>query len=382
MEITELRVSLVETTGSEDWRTTATVANPMAEFTKYSGRRSSWMGPGHDSFAVELIAADGTTGVALNSGGGVPACAIVDDHYRRFIEGADAFDRECLWEQMYRSQLPYGQGGVTMMALSAVDLALWDLAGKLLDRPVYALLGGATEAAVPCYLTAHESVLDEVVDAPFFGLKLAAPYGPADGYADGLAKTEAMIARTRDAVGDERELMLDSYMAWDREFTVRAADRLSGYDVKWFEDTFHPGRVGEYAGVRQEIKPIQVAAGNMEFGPDAFHRLLAADAADILQPDLRWAGGLTAVERIDAEAAAHGVPVIPHAPSIYSYQFAAASANAPYAEFLGVFEDGELTAPDTALVGGPDPKDGVVHLDGTPGFGVDLDYDRLARYDS
>jgi L-alanine-DL-glutamate epimerase-like enolase superfamily enzyme len=383
MQIQDVRLYLVKHSdaSSTDWRTEAKVANPMSDFEAYSAQRASWMGPGQDPFAVEITAADGTTGVALNSAGGPLACEVVDGHFRRFIEGANAFDRERIWEQMYRSTLPYGQRGVTMIALSAVDLALWDLAGKLTDQPVYNLLGGKVRLDVPCYLTAHESILDRVADEPFFGLKLAAPYGPADGYADGLNETEAMVAAARDAIGDEKELMLDCYMAWDREFTVRAADRLREYDIKWFEDALHPECVDRYGDIRSQVKPIQIAAGNMEFGHKAFHQLLRNDAADILQPDLRWAGGLTEVQRIAEMAKPYGVPVVPHAPSTYSYHFAIANANAPYAEFLGVFKNGRLQAPDDPVIGEPEPVDGAVEPDDAPGFGIELATDRLRRYD-
>lgn len=131
------------------WQTGALVANPMSLYEDYKERRTSWMGPGLDPFVIEITTDDGTTGFAANYGGGRFACDIIDTHFRRFIEGADPFNTERIWEQMNRAQLPYGQRGVTMMAISGVDLALWDLVGKLTDQPVYNLFGGKAKDGSP-----------------------------------------------------------------------------------------------------------------------------------------------------------------------------------------------------------------------------------------
>lgn len=117
-------------------------ANPMSVYSKYARLRSLWMGPGQDPYAIEIETDEGVTGFAVNYGGGLAACLVIAQHFSRFLIGEDPFNIEMLWNQMYRSTLPYGLGGVTAMAMSGVDLALWDLMGKALDQPVYKLLGG------------------------------------------------------------------------------------------------------------------------------------------------------------------------------------------------------------------------------------------------
>lgn len=122
------------------------------------------MGPGRDPFVVELETETGETGFCANYGGGRYACDVIDTHFRRFVEGANPFDVERIWEQMYRSTLPNGQRGITMMAISAFDLALYDLLGNLTGQPVYNLLGGRTKVSIPCYVTTHVDAVDAMAD--------------------------------------------------------------------------------------------------------------------------------------------------------------------------------------------------------------------------
>lgn len=362
------------------WQTEALIANPMSIYDEYKEERTAWMGPGQDPFVIELVANDGTTGFAANYGGGRFACDIIDTHFRRFVEGANAFDIERVWEQMNRSQLPYGQRGVTMMAISGVDLAMWDLVGKLTDQPVYNLLGGKTKDEIDCYVTTHPDIMEHMAGEGFFGVKLAAPWSQADGYRKGLRKTEEMVADAREEFDDDAEIMLDCYMAWDKEFTVRAANRLGKYDVKWIEDPLQPDATDEYADIRHDVKPIQVAVGNLAFSYKHFHHLMEAGAGDIIQPEVQWAGGMTEVRRIAEMARAHGLPVIPHGATVYNYHFVISHTNAPYAEFLTVSDGREVRPVFDAIEGEPLPENGVITLDDAPGFGVDLNREILKPF--
>lgn len=190
------------------------------------------LGWDQDPYVVELETDEGYTGFAANYGGGQYACDVIDTHYRRFIEGANPFDVERIWEQMYRAQLPYGQRGISMMAISGVDLALYDLVGKITGQPVYNLFGGKSKDEIPCYVTTHMDIMEHMVGEGFFGVKLAAPWGPADGK-EGLRKTEEMVAETVETFGEDMDVMIDAYMAWDKEFTVRAAERLRPCSVRF-----------------------------------------------------------------------------------------------------------------------------------------------------
>jgi len=362
------------------WQTEALIANPMSIYDEYRDSRTSWMGPGQDPFVVELETDEGHTGFCANYGGGRYACDVIDTHFRRFIEGANPFNTERIWEQMNRAQLPYGQRGVTMMAISGVDLALWDLAGKLTDQPVYNLFGGKSKDEIPCYVTTHPDVMEHMVGEGFMGVKLAAPWSQEDGYRAGLRKTEEMVAEARELFGEDTEIMLDCYMAWDKEFTIRAAERLKKYDLKWLEDPLHPDGMHEYADLREAVRPIQMAVGNLMFSYKGFHHILEAGAGDIIQPEVQWAGGMTEVHRIAEMSKAHGLPVIPHGATAYNFHFVISHTNAPYAEYLTVSDGTEVRPVFETIQDEPLPEDGVVTLDADPGFGVELNRDIISPY--
>ena len=129
-----------------------------------------------DFAQVEL--SNGITGFGTSIGG-PPACFLVEKHLNRFVEGADVRDIELMWEQMWRASMPYGRKGVTIQAISAIDLALWDCLGKLRNEPVYALLGGKTKKRLPVYATTARP--DLAKEMGFVGAKFPLKYGPSDG---------------------------------------------------------------------------------------------------------------------------------------------------------------------------------------------------------
>ncbi|HET6219584.1 MAG TPA: hypothetical protein VFE27_21345 [Acidobacteriaceae bacterium] len=107
----------------------------MSIYPKYAKIRTQWMGPGQDPYAIEIVTDEGVTGCAVNYGGGPASCLIIAQHFSRFLLGEDPFNIEMLWDQMYRSTMPYGLDGVTGMAMRGVDVALWHLMGKALGSP-------------------------------------------------------------------------------------------------------------------------------------------------------------------------------------------------------------------------------------------------------
>ena len=132
---------------------------------------------------------------------------------------------------MTRITSPYA-GGIAPYAISAVDLALWDLKGKLLQRPVYELIGGPARDSIACYATGNDT--DWQMEIGFHATKVACPYGPADGLR-ALAMNEEFIAAKRALIGDAVDLMVDCWMAFDVDFAVRFAERMRPYKLRWIE---------------------------------------------------------------------------------------------------------------------------------------------------
>lgn len=364
-----------------DWRADSRIANPMSVYPEYAAARSRWMGPGQEAYAIEIETDDGQIGEALNLGGGPWACAIIEQHLKRFLIGRDPFDIERIWDQMDRASRPCGLGGIHGMAMAGVDLALHDLVARSLGIPVYRLLGGKTKDAVPCYVTIPPDDAAAWRDSGFFGIKVAAPWGAADGR-DGLARMETLLRGLRETLGDALEIMVDCFLSWDLEFAGRLAARVRDLDIKWFEDPLPNGwSAAGNARLRDRLGSIQLAVGNLEFHERAFRDLVAAGGADILQPEIQWVGGMTPVRRIGALAKLHDIPLSPHAASVYSYHYAIADTNCPYAEFINTDTGGRLRSKFDALLDEPLPEHGRVLLDeNKTGFGVRLDHAKLSPW--
>ena len=125
----------------EHWLVDSLIANPMSGYEQYKRKRSSWGIGVLGSILVEIESEDGTVGIATGTGG-VPAAWLIKHHFSRFLSGQDARNINLMWDQMYRASLPYGRKGDNVMAISVVDLALWDLVGKIRQEPVYYMIGG------------------------------------------------------------------------------------------------------------------------------------------------------------------------------------------------------------------------------------------------
>jgi len=363
------------------WISRTLVACPMSVHPKYSRIRSAWMGGGQDPYVIEIFTDEGVSGFCANYGGGAFACSIIDQHLKRFLIGQDPFNIELIWDQMNRSMLPYGLGGVTGMAMAGVDLALYDLVAKAQNLPVYKMIGGATKEAIPCYVTIHPDYVDSWRDRGFLGVKIAAPWGVESGRA-GIRNMEKLIEKLRTDLGDDMEIMIDCYLSWDMEFATRVAERVRDFDVKWFEDPLQNGWATQNNRIlRERISPILLATGNLEFHPKAFHDILHNQATDIIQPELQWMGGMTAARQVAAMAKPYDMPIIPHCASVYNYHFVMANTNSPYAEFISVGEGRDLQPIFALLEGEPLPVNGKIFLDpDQPGFGVELKRELLSPY--
>jgi L-rhamnonate dehydratase len=259
-----------------------------------------------------------------------------------------------------------------------VDIALWDLLGKARGVPVYQLLGGKMQERLPVYSTGNE--VEWYKQFGFTRFKLAMPYGPADGAA-GIRGNIALVERVRESVGPDAEIMLDCYMAWNVEFTLRMAEALRPYRPRWIEECLPPDDYEGYAEITRKVEGMAVATGEHEYTRWGFGELLSRRCCHILQPDLSWCGGISEAMKIGAMASAQNVPVIPHAGGLqpWGIHWLAAQATVPWAEYVVVANavDGEMRSLFPFLRGVPQPKDGYLAPSEAPGLGIEVDTDWL-----
>jgi L-rhamnonate dehydratase len=354
------------------------VASPMSIYPEYKAMRSSFYPDPRKlgEFTVEIATDKGLKGYGI---GGIAGGAIVEGNLVRLLLGEDPFNVERLWDIMWRASLPYGRMGVVMNAISGVDLALWDLIGKTLGMPVYRLLGGETKPRIPAYCTGND--IEQHIEFGFKRLKLALPYGPADGR-EGMKKNVELAKRTRALLGPEGDVMLDCWMALTERYTIELAEMLEPYRIYWLEECLPPYDYEGYGRLNAQIKSTRIVTGEHEYTRYGFRNLLEHRAASIWQPEIRWCGGLTELRRIAALAAAYDIPVIPHlggageGGSRDTVHFIMATPNSPWAEFFfpppgGPPEVYKRFEEDNLITRGPE---GIyTRPSEEPGFGLDIE---------
>ncbi|MGV1682398.1 mandelate racemase/muconate lactonizing enzyme family protein [Sphingopyxis sp. NJF-3] len=267
---------------------------------------------------VEVQTDEGVTGWGECFGGGAVAFAnktIVERVIAPLIVGMDPRDREVIWHKVYNLLRDHGQKGMPIQALSGVDIALWDIAGKACDCPVYQLMGGAFRDRIEVYgygmmlqrkndlarRFAEESV--KIRDAGFGAMKMKIGLGPK-------ADIE-LVEAVRGAIGDATGLMVDANHAYTAREAIGLGRALERLDVAWFEEPVAPEDRQGYRDLCEALD-INIAGGEAEFTRWGFRDLIGGRCVDILQPEVCGLGGITEYLKVLALAQAHFVPVVNH----------------------------------------------------------------------
>jgi L-alanine-DL-glutamate epimerase-like enolase superfamily enzyme len=302
--------------------------------------------------------------------------------------GADPWDIEFLWQHMYRKTMAFGRKGIGMTAISAVDIALWDLLGKSAKQPVFRLRGGRTKPRIPVYASRLYSVpLEQLAfeakrykDEGYKAMKLRFGWGPTDGAA-GMQRNLELVRTVRSTVGDEIDVMADAYMGWSLDYAKRMLPLLEPFNLRWLEEPVIPDDVRGYAELKSYGR-IPIAGGEHEFTSYGVRDMLEARAVDVLQVDTNRVGGISQARKISAMAEAFSIPVIPHAGQMHNYHVVMASLNSPMAEFfppVDVEVGNELFW--YIFDGEPRAKDGFIDLsDDVPGFGLSINEERMKQF--
>jgi L-rhamnonate dehydratase len=360
----------------ESWGVHAEVANPMSRYPHVKRHRSLWL-PHWEGAYLQVVAENNQTGLATIW----PAKPLlpVIEHFNQHLAGQDCMAIERLADMMFRLTKPYGTQGLASYAISAVDVALWDLKGKLLNLPVYSLLGGPAREKIFCYCTGND--VDWYKELGFKAFKLACPYGPADGW-DGIKRNEDFVANARQVIGDEAELMLDCWMAFDVEYTVRLAETLRPYRLKWMEECLIPEDLDGHVQLRKRLPWQTLATGEHWYTHYIFQWATQNKVVDILQPDLMWCGGISTMQKICAGADSAGMTVILHGGgnTLYGQHFSYASAATPWLECFVSTPVGVPLEEGWSIPGQAIPKDGWLIPNDAPGFGLDITDEQIEPY--
>ena len=318
------------------------------------------------------------------------AVAATIDHLKDWILGNDPRDIERLWATMYQG-LRFPPGSVGLAAISGIEHTLWDISAKALGLPVYRLLGGRVRDRVRVYQgctgptpeAAAENALGLVKEYGYTAFKMS-PFPPDDHlrpWNEVLREGPRHMAAVREAVGDDVDIGLDVHAkVLEPMRALELASAVEPYNPFFFEEPIRPEGIREMAWLRRR-SPIPIATGEALYAKFQFNDLIRQQAADIIQPDVCVCGGLMEMKKIAAIAEGHDVVVAPHNPmgplaGAINLHFAASTTNFLVLEYRA-HDKGRWRE----LVKDPwAPVDGHLEIPDTPGWGLEVDEDALARY--
>jgi L-alanine-DL-glutamate epimerase-like enolase superfamily enzyme len=334
----------------------------------------------HEWLVCEIETEDGIIGIGNAALAPQITKKTIDTYLKPLVIGEDPFDYAYIWEKMYRRTLAWGRKGIGMTAISAVDIAIWDVLGKIINKPVFKLLGGRTKEKIPVYASKlYSQPLDKLQKEAesykkqgFKMYKMRFGWGPKDG-PEGMKKNIQLVEAVREVIGESADLMLECYMGWNLDYSKRMMPKLMKFNPRWLEEPVIADDIHGYAELNN-MQMIPVAGGEHEFSLFGFKQLLDAKALSYIQYDTNRVGGITAAQKINALAEAYQIPVVPHAGQMHNYHLTMANINCPISEFFPV-HDVEIGNELFYYIfqGDPAPKDGYIDLDDNlPGLGISL----------
>lgn len=246
------------------------------------------------------------------------AKAAIDSFFAPLLLGHDAREREHLWHLMFARSLDYGQKGIMLAAISALDIALWDVCAREANLPLYRFLGGVEQESIPCYATGFYFGCDDMGGLVSAFAREAEQY-QAMGFGAmklkvglGVRNDLQLIEAVRRSVPSETRVMIDANHAYDPTTAIDLCRRAAKYDLAWFEEPVSPLDLEGYATVRRATE-IPIAGGECEYTRFGFASLFRVGAVDYAQPDLCACGGITEALKIATLASLHSVHLTPHA---------------------------------------------------------------------
>ncbi len=334
----------------------------------------------HEWLICEIETDDGIIGIGNAALAPQLIKKTIDTYLTPLVIGEDPFDYSYIWEKMYRRTHAWGRRGLGMVAISAIDIALWDIMGKITNKPVFKLLGGRTKEKIPVYASKLYSQpikdlqkeAESYVKQGFKMFKMRFGWGPKDG-PDGMKKNIELAEAVREVIGYDTDLMMECYMGWNLDYAKRMIPRLVKFNPRWLEEPVIADDIHGYAELNN-MNAIPISGGEHEFNLFGFKQLLDIKAVSYIQYDNNRVGGFTIANKINALAEAYQVPVIPHAGQMHNYHLTMSNFNCPISEFFPV-HDVEIGNELFYYIfeGDPAPENGYIDLDDKkPGLGLTI----------
>jgi D-galactarolactone cycloisomerase len=362
---------------------------------KLGGQRFSYSQAWYNSRTIMLLkmtTSGGLIGWGESFGNAYVNKSVIDNIYAPLVIGENIFHTEKVWDKLYNTTRDNGQKGCAVEAISAIDIAMWDLKGQYTGLPVYTLLGGARRERIIPYATGLyrgeppfgiKELVSEAVsyaEAGFRAIKMKIGFGIDDDV--------AAVKAVREAIGEKIRLMVDANHAYNACTASALAERIEEYGISWLEEPVPPEDIGGYKEVKRNTR-IPVAGGEAGFTRYGFHRLLKHRAVDIVQPDCAVTGGFSEFMKIANLASVHNIQCVPH---IWGSAVAVragmhcAFAVPNYPDSLNpsdVYMELDRTPNvfrESLSAHAFDIKDGYIYLPDCKGLGLNIDEELIERY--
>lgn len=348
------------------------------------------------SLIVEVITDEGVIGWGESLCHGLQppqiAKAFIENVFKPMLIGRNPFDVEVLWEEMYSVTRPFGQSGAAINAISGVDIALWDVIGRALNKPIHSLIGGAFRKQIQPYATGfYRNAKDQypqasVEEAKQYIAKGFTAFKLKIGF--GLEEDIALIHAIRDAVGDDVRIMADANGAYNYADARYLMKEVESANLYFLEELLPPEDLKGYQDLKMHAK-TRIAAGEQIFGKMGFLPWLNGRALDIIQPDLCSSGGITECKKIAAIAQANQTTFIPHVWGsgvgiAASIQFIASLPATPLSlnpsEPMLEFDQSSHPFRKDLVFDGIQMVEGKVQVSDAPGIGVQVNRDVLDQF--
>lgn len=300
------------------------------------------------------------------------------EHFRQVVIGQDPFDTERIWDDLWQPKL-IGRRGITTRIISGIDIALWDLKGKIVNKPLYKLLGGYTNK-MPVYVAGGyyeegkglQDLAQEMEESLTLGAKAIKMKIGGVSINEDVERVEVV----RKTVGPKIKIMVDANCAYRHYEAIEIARKIEQYDIAWFEEPVNPD---DYKGhkIISEATIIPIATGENEYTRYGFRDLIETRSADIIQPDALIMGGITEFVKVAALAQAHDLAIAPHGTQDVHVHLASAIPNGLTVEYYSNSTDpmwGKIFKHTLEI------KDGFVSPPNRPGIGIELNQEVLNKY--